>query len=156
MQETRKSRRRRGSIRVDISFSPSLSPSGITDYKGLQLVWPSRIWQPQALQINEWPPVMLTLPWAPRDVGTLWQSIYNHMKTSQRPWLCVVVSWIQTSWMFGPMVEKGNVITGHQIMKKHHLFAKFHQSLCDCFVSLYVADAGVYVCSSIVNQGTLT
>lgn len=82
----------------------------------------------QAFQINEWPPELLTLPWAARDVQTLWQPIYNQMKTPQSPWCFVVVSWIQTSCMFGTVVERGNVATGHH--EKSGIVAKIHKRLC--------------------------
>lgn len=81
-------------------------------------------------------------------------SIYNHIKTPRRPWLCVVASWIQTSWMFGAVVERGNVATGHQIMKKWlccqvpHVRVFLHRV---CVVAVCV-----HVRSSIVSQGTLT
>ncbi len=103
----------------------------------------------QALQINEWPPELLTLPWAARDVQTLWQPIYNHIKTPQRPWLCVVASWIQASWMFS-VLERGNVATGHRIMKKC-LAAKSGRNLCngDAAACLFL-HLCVYVCGRCV------
>lgn len=71
--------------------------------------------------------------------------IYNHIKTARRPWLCAVRSWTLTSWMLGPVVERGNVATGHQIMK-NDLAGKSFKSLCNNYVVVWLV-CSVCVCA---------
>lgn len=75
------------------------------------------------------------------------------MKTPQRPWCFVVASWIQTSCMFGTLVERGNVATVHH--EKSGIVAKIHKTLCSGDVIVCVCVCfDVFVCS-IVSQDTL-
>lgn len=72
-----------------------------------------------ASQINEWPSELLTLPWAARDVQTLWQAIYKMWK-HPKGLGCVLLlhAGCRLPGCFAAVVERGNVATGHQIVTK--------------------------------------
>lgn len=131
-EETRKSSRADGFH----FFSPSLWHYWLWEVTGsvaLLHVSPGRLMNdPQSCWLYPEQPAMYRHSDQP--------SIYNHIKTPRRPWLCVVASWKQTSWMFGAVVERGNVATGHQIMKKWtccqvpHVRVFLHRCVCGCCV----------------------